>query len=72
MAQIAGEMHIFRDRCPHMGASFRGGHIENGKVVCPKHKYRFNPNEQDPRKSLGCLSLMEWRKRGDAWEIKLA
>jgi hypothetical protein len=29
------------DFCPHMGASLAGGYVENGKVACPWHAWRF-------------------------------
>jgi len=65
------EMYIFRDRCPHMGASFEGGRIEDQKLVCPKHRYRFDPRDQDPNIAPGCLSLLEWRRSGAYIEIDL-
>jgi nitrite reductase/ring-hydroxylating ferredoxin subunit len=69
--RLENELYIFRDRCPHMGSSFEGGWIENGRLVCPDHRYRFDPREQDPNRSPGCLSLLEWRTTEDGIEINL-
>jgi 3-phenylpropionate/trans-cinnamate dioxygenase ferredoxin subunit len=31
------------DKCPHAGARFgMGGYCENGLLVCPVHRYKFN------------------------------
>ncbi len=31
-----------KDLCPHRGASFRGGELQNGELVCPYHGARFS------------------------------
>ena len=30
------------DLCPHMGASLSAGHLEDRKVTCPWHAWRFD------------------------------
>ena len=32
----------FNDRCPHMNSPLHMGKIEEGEVVCPLHKARFD------------------------------
>ena len=32
-----------KDLCPHRGASFLGGEVVNGQIVCPYHGARFSP-----------------------------
>ena len=32
-----------KDLCPHRGASFLGGEVVNGEIVCPYHGARFSP-----------------------------
>ena len=35
--------YAFDDRCPHLGSSLSGGHINpHGEVICPLHSYRYN------------------------------
>ena len=33
-----------KDLCPHRGASFIGGQIKEGEIVCPYHGARFSPD----------------------------
>ena len=35
-----------KDLCPHRGASFIGGQIKEGELVCPYHGARFSPDGQ--------------------------
>ncbi len=36
------KVRCIKDLCPHRGASFRGGEIDNGELVCPYHGARFS------------------------------
>lgn len=51
------------DFCPHMGASLAGGYVENGKVACPWHAWRF------------CVKDGTWcdnpRIKIDAFEVRI-
>jgi 3-phenylpropionate/trans-cinnamate dioxygenase ferredoxin subunit len=39
-----GKLFAFAATCPHAGGRFCDGWIDAmGRVVCPEHKYRFNP-----------------------------
>ncbi len=35
-------LRCIKDLCPHRGASFRGGEIKDGELVCPYHGARFS------------------------------
>lgn len=40
----AGKIFAFAATCPHAGAPLCTGWIDaKGHIVCPMHKYRFNP-----------------------------
>lgn len=37
------EIFAVRDKCPHQGYAFsKGACLEEGKIVCPLHKYAFD------------------------------
>ena len=38
-----GRLHALIDRCPHQGAALSFGWCEDGLLVCPLHRYRFDP-----------------------------
>jgi len=40
-----------KDFCPHRGASFRGGEVISGEIVCPYHGARFTSESE----SNGCI-----------------
>ena len=37
-----GIVRCVKDVCPHRGASFLGGEVINGQLVCPYHGARFS------------------------------
>ena len=40
----AGNLHAFAALCPHAGAPMCDGWVDGmGRLVCPLHKYRFDP-----------------------------
>jgi len=41
LAKFGQGIYAFGDRCPHMNGPLHEGKIENGCVVCPLHKARF-------------------------------
>jgi 3-phenylpropionate/trans-cinnamate dioxygenase ferredoxin subunit len=39
-----GKLYAFAARCPHASGKFCEGWVDPmGRIVCPEHKYRFNP-----------------------------
>ena len=41
VARVGQAIYVFGDRCPHMNGPLHEGKIEDGHVVCPLHKARF-------------------------------
>lgn len=41
--KLNGRLHALADRCPHHGAALSFGWCEEGRLVCPQHRYRFDP-----------------------------
>ncbi len=35
-------IYAIRNSCPHQGANLSGGHVKNGKAVCPLHSWMFD------------------------------
>ena len=36
------DVYAIKNKCPHQGSKMEGCEIEEGKVICPRHRYRFN------------------------------
>ena len=36
------QLHAFPNKCPHAGGPFSAGHLKDGKVVCPWHRFAFD------------------------------
>lgn len=36
------DIYAFKNKCPHQGAKLNGCWINEGKVVCPLHQYKFD------------------------------
>ncbi len=36
-------LFAMEDKCPHQGRSFEGGWCEDGHLVCPWHRFAFDP-----------------------------
>lgn len=41
--KLNGRLHALLDKCPHQGAALSFGWCEEGHLVCPLHRYRFDP-----------------------------
>lgn len=37
-----GEIYAFKNKCPHQWAKLNGCWLEQNKVVCPVHQYKFD------------------------------
>jgi len=37
-----GRVYALDHRCPHAGGNIAGGHVENGRAVCPWHHWAFD------------------------------
>lgn len=40
--RVDDEYFAINDICPHMGASLSSGYMQDGKVMCPWHAWRFD------------------------------
>ena len=36
------KVYAIRNSCPHQGADLADGHIQDGKAVCPLHRWMFD------------------------------
>jgi len=43
VANVNGEFYAMDNECPHRGGPLGQGMIEDGKVVCPWHGWRWDP-----------------------------
>lgn len=53
-----GDVHVWRDYCPHRGAELSRGQVMGGLIACPEHGWRFDVNGQVIRRlttSNACL-----------------
>lgn len=53
LTKAGGEYHAAQRKCPHLGFNLCRGKIEDGAVVCPLHKAKFDLKtgaiERDPK-----------------------
>ncbi|MCU7729583.1 Rieske (2Fe-2S) protein [Actinoplanes sp. KI2] len=47
----SGRLIVTEARCPHAGAPIQDGWIQHDSVVCPWHRYRFDPADGQCRNS---------------------
>lgn len=38
-----GRLRAMLDQCPHQGVALSGGWMDGGHVVCPMHRFHFDP-----------------------------
>ena len=71
VARVAQDKVIaFNRRCPHDGADFAVGTVENGNIVCPWHSLPFDAKSgASPCKALRKLQFFETRIDGDTVTI---
>lgn len=43
IVRMNGLLHALSDACPHQGRSISGGWCDEGHVVCPFHRFHFDP-----------------------------
>lgn len=41
--RTGGVLRAMDDRCPHQGRALSGGWVEHGHVVCPFHRFHYDP-----------------------------
>lgn len=67
-----GRAAAFVDECPHRGAPLSRGRVEDGRVVCPYHGWRFAPDGQgacptDARADCRAAPLAVVERHGAIW-----
>lgn len=55
--RMNGVLRALADQCPHQGRSFEGGWCDEGHVVCPWHRFHFDP--MTGRNKFGMTSNVE-------------
>lgn len=75
LACVDGQYHAAQRRCPHLGFNLCRGRIEDGAIVCPLHKAKFDLAtgriQRDPRllfigmKAKSDLAVYPVRVEGD-------
>jgi len=44
VVKVGEEMYACASKCPHAGARMKDGYLDaQGNLVCPLHRYRFDP-----------------------------
>jgi len=43
VVRMNGVLRVLADACPHQGRSISGGWCDEGHVVCPFHRFHFDP-----------------------------
>ena len=70
----AGALHAFAALCPHAGAPLCEGWLDAmGRIVCPMHKYRFDPANGRNTSGEGYkLFTYPLQEREDGWYVGYA
>ncbi len=66
--KVGGQWRAIQDRCPHMGASLADGRVQDGRVTCHWHGWRFDleSGQGDQRsKQWLCAQVYEVKIEGD-------
>jgi toluene monooxygenase system ferredoxin subunit len=42
LVNIGGEVHAYRDKCPHAGTPLNQGLLEGSVLTCPTHLWQFD------------------------------
>jgi len=42
MVNLDGQAYAMQDKCPHQGKRLSDGWCEDGRIVCPFHRYSFD------------------------------
>ncbi|MBZ5521013.1 MAG: Rieske (2Fe-2S) protein [Acidobacteriia bacterium] len=72
VANIDGEIHAMDNVCLHWGGPLGQGRIEDGKVVCPWHGWKFDPKTgEGPPRASGRLKVHKVRIEGEEVFVEL-
>ena len=67
-----GGLKVFEGRCPHQGALLAEGELENGKLICRNHRWKFDCQSGE-REGPGtqCLKQFESKVEGGKLWVRL-
>lgn len=70
IVRVDGRLHALRDRCPHQGKPLSGGWCEQGRVVCPWHRYAFDPaTGHEATGACAHAEVVAMRRREGGWWV---
>jgi nitrite reductase (NADH) small subunit len=69
---VAGQYYALDDFCPHMGAPLETGDIEDGLVICDRHRWAFRLSDGTcPDSSTLRAETFEVRVVGDDIQVRV-
>lgn len=72
VANVDGELYATDNTCPHWGGPLGQGTIENGRIVCPWHRWEYDPKTgKTPRKSDVRLAIFKLKLEGNDLLVEL-
>jgi nitrite reductase/ring-hydroxylating ferredoxin subunit len=65
--RIDGRLAAVLDRCPHMAAQLSGGTVEDGRIVCERHDWSFDPvsGKGGKESRSACLRVYDVKTEGN-------
>ena len=70
--RVNGSLRALLDVCPHQGNSFIGGWCEDGHIVCPHHRMKFDPvTGRNANDATGKAEVFAVEERSDGVYIRL-
>lgn len=55
LTEHKGVVKAYQGSCPHEHANLHEGHIENGRIICPQHKWSFSCHDGLDKEHNACL-----------------
>ena len=67
--KIDGRMAAVLDRCPHMGAELSNGRVVDGRIVCERHDWSFDPDSGEGGRGLRTNRLRVYEVKIDGCDV---
>ena len=62
------KIHLVQNMCPHAGGILSGGWCENGKLICPIHRYGYGLENGRGAEGQGdYINVYPLREEADGW-----
>ena len=72
VANVDDNIYATDNACLHWGGPLGQGRIEDGKIICPWHRWRFDPKTgEGPARCSGRLALHKVRIEGEDVFVEL-